>query len=283
MSQPQDRTTSRPKRAGKSLPPKKSNPPNKGAPPRAAAPGPIRLQKVLARAGVASRRAAEELIRDGRVRVDGKIVTKMGARVDPAQSVVKVDGRVVRPVEECHYLLLNKPTRVVCTLADPEGRRTVRDLLPPEVGRVFPVGRLDWDAEGVLLLTDDGGLAHRLMHPRYEVERTYHVKVKGRVEERALARLGRGVMLEDGRAKAEGVQALRSTRENTWISLTLREGRHHEVKRLCLAVGHPVLKIHRVSYAGLGVGRLAPGAARELSPAEVARLRRLVQGESGDR
>lgn len=241
----------------------------------------MRLQKLLARAGVASRRAAEELIRDGRVRVDGRVVTQMGVTVDPARAVVKVDGRVVRPVEEYHYLLLNKPARVVCTLADPEGRRTVRDLLPPGTGRVYPVGRLDWDAEGVLLLTDDGDLAHRLMHPSYEVERTYHVKVKDQIDDGALERLRRGVFLEDGRARAEGVQLLRRTRENSWVSLTLREGRYHEVKRLCQAVGHPVLKIRRVSYAGLGVGRLAPGALRELSPAEVERLRRLAPGEEG--
>jgi 23S rRNA pseudouridine2605 synthase len=241
----------------------------------------VRLQKLLARAGVASRRAAEELIRDGRVRVDGKVVAQMGVTVDPARAVVKVDGRVVRPVEQHHYFLLNKPTRVVCTLADPEGRRTVRDLLPPGTGRVYPVGRLDWDAEGVLLLTDDGDLAHRLMHPSYEVERTYHVKVKDQIDDRALERLGRGVFLDDGRARAEGVQLLRRTRENSWVSLTLREGRYHEVKRLCLAVGHPVLKIRRVSYAGLGVGRLAPGALRELTTAEVDRLRRLAPGEGG--
>lgn len=242
----------------------------------------MRLQKLLARAGVASRRAAEEMIREGRVRVDGRSVTQMGVLVDPERSVVKVDGRVIRAVAPARYLLLNKPARVVCTLADPEGRRSVRDLLPPEAGRVFPVGRLDWDAEGVLLLTDDGDLAYRLMHPRYEVERTYHVKVKGQVEDRALARIGRGVRLEDGRAQAEGVKLLRRTRENSWISLTLREGRHHEVKRLCLAVGHPVLKIRRVSYAGLVMGRLAPGAARALTPAEITRLRHAVRDQVAD-
>ena len=210
------------------------------------------------------------------MRVDGRVVTEMGVSVDPLAAKVTVDGRPVLAPGGRRYLLLNKPRGVLCTLADPEGRRTVRDLIPVEAGRVYPVGRLDWDAEGVLLLTDDGDLAHRLMHPRFGVERTYHAKLKGEVGEEVLARLARGVYLEDGRARIEGVSFLRRARENTWVALTLREGRHHEVKRIGLAVGHPVQRLRRVSYAGIGLGRLEPGQARPLTPAEIVGLRRAV-------
>ena len=242
----------------------------------------MRLQKFLSRGGVASRRAAEELIREGHVSVDGRVVTEMGVSIDPATSVVKVDGRLVNAPASFSYYVLDKPRHVVCTMADPEGRATVRALIPAEVGRVYPVGRLDYDAEGVLLLTDDGDLAHRLMHPRFGVERTYHVKVKGRIEDRALERLRTGVYLEDGRAQAEDVRFLRRTSENSWITLTLREGRQHEVKRMCLAAGHPVQKLRRVTYAGVGLGGLQPGGIRRLTPAELAQLRRAVrEGDGG--
>jgi 23S rRNA pseudouridine2605 synthase len=232
---------------------------------------------------VASRRAAEELIREGHVSVDGRVVTEMGVGIDPAVSVVKVDGRPVHATTEFSYYVLDKPRHVVCTLSDPQGRATVRDLIPRGMGRIYPVGRLDYDAEGVLLLTDDGDLAHRLMHPRYGVERTYHAKVKGAIEERILERLRAGVYLEDGRARAEDVRFLRRTSDNSWISLTLREGRHHEVKRMCLAVGHPVQKLRRVSYAGVGLGGLDPGKMRRLAEAEVAQLRRAVREGAGER
>jgi 23S rRNA pseudouridine2605 synthase len=201
----------------------------------------------------------------------------MGVSFDPARSVVKVDGRPVQAPETFSYFVLDKPRHVVCTMSDPEGRATVRNLLPAEVGRVYPVGRLDYDAEGVLLLTNDGDLAHRLMHPRFGVERTYHVKVKGRIEDRALERLRTGVYLEDGRARAEDVRFLRRTSENSWITLTLREGRQHEVKRMCLAAGHPVQKLRRVSYAGVGLAGLEPGGIRRLTPAELTQLRRAVR------
>jgi len=205
----------------------------------------------------------------------------MGITIDPATSVVKVDGRPVHAATSFSYYVLDKPRHVVCTLADPQGRATVRDLIPRETGRVYPVGRLDYDAEGVLLLTDDGDLAHKLMHPRFGVERTYHAKVKGAIEERALERLRTGVYLEDGRARAEDVRFLRRTSDNSWITLTLREGRHHEVKRMCLAAGHPVQKLRRISYAGVGLGGLEPGKIRRLTPPEVAQLRRAVREGAG--
>jgi 23S rRNA pseudouridine2605 synthase len=213
--------------------------------------------------------------------VDGRVVTEMGVSIDPAANQVKVDGRLVQAPESFSYYVLDKPRHVVCTLADPQGRATVRDLIPAEVGRVYPVGRLDYDAEGVLLLTDDGDLAHQLMHPRFGVERTYHAKVKGRIEDRALERLRTGVYLEDGRAQAEDVRFLRRTSENSWITLTLREGRQHEVKRMCLAAGHPVQKLRRVSYAGIGLAGISPGELRRLTPPEIAQLRRAVREGAG--
>ncbi len=233
----------------------------------------VRLQKFLAHAGIASRRSAEELIRQGRVTVNGRIVSEMGVTVDPSRDTVKYDGSPVRLTGRKHYLILNKPRGVISTLSDPQGRRTVKDLLPPRQGRLYPVGRLDWDAEGALLFTDDGELAHRLAHPRYGVERTYHVKVRGDVGEEVLARVRRGPRLEDGETHPEGVHLLRRSKTSSWVSLTLREGRTHEVKRIFLAVGLSVQKLLRVSFAGLPLGRLRPGESRSLTSLEVEKLR----------
>jgi 23S rRNA pseudouridine2605 synthase len=235
----------------------------------------MRLQKLIAHAGVASRRGAEEMIRRGRVTVNGRVVREMGVVVDPAGDAVKCDGRIVRLPSRRHYFMLYKPKGVVSTLSDPEGRPTVRDYLPSGAGRVYPVGRLDWDTEGVLIFTDDGELANRLAHPRYGVERTYHVKVRGVVGEGVMARLREGFRLEDGPVDPEGVKVLRRGKTSTWLTITLREGRHHEVKRLFLALRHPVQKLRRVSYAGLEPGPLRPGESRPLSEEEVKRLRRL--------
>jgi len=235
----------------------------------------MRLQKLIAHAGVASRRAAEEMIRRGRVTVNGRVVREMGVVVDPAGDAVKCDGQLVRLPLRRSYFMLYKPKGVVSTLSDPEGRPTVRDYLPPGAGRVYPVGRLDWDTEGVLIFTDDGELANRLAHPRYGVEKTYHAKVRGVVGEDAVARLREGFRLDDGPVDPEGVKILRQGKTSTWITVTLREGRHHEVKRLFLALRHPVQKLRRLSYAGLGPGPLRPGESRPLSEEEVEGLLRL--------
>jgi 23S rRNA pseudouridine2605 synthase len=243
------------------------------APSRKQEAAPVRLQKFLAHAGVASRRAAEELIRQGRVTVNGRVVIEMGVTVDPSRDTVKYDGQPVRTTGRKHYLILNKPRGVISTLSDPQGRRTVKDLLPPRQGRLYPVGRLDWDAEGVLLFTDDGELSHRLAHPRYGVERTYHVKLKGDVGEEVLARVRRGPRLEDGKTQPEGVRLVRRGKTSSWVTITLREGRTHEVKRIFLAVGQPVQKLLRVSFAGLQLGRLRPGECRTLTASEVEKLR----------
>jgi pseudouridine synthase len=225
----------------------------------------VRLNAYLARAGVASRRGVEELIRAGRVRVNGEVAGL--ATFVEAGDRVELDGRALEP-EALAYVLLHKPAGVVTTASDPHGRPTVVDLVKlPQ--RVVPVGRLDADTTGALLLTNDGPLAHRLAHPRYEVDKVYEAEVEGEPDDEALRRLAEGVELEDGRTAPAAVRRLGPSR----LELTLHEGRKHQVKRMCEAVGHPVTRLHRRGYAGLTLAGLAPGAWRELTAAEVAALR----------
>ena len=225
----------------------------------------MRLNAYLARAGVASRRGAEELIRAGRVRVNGE-VAGLATFVEAADRV-ELDGRPLAP-ETLRYVLLHKPAGVVTTVSDPHGRPTVVDLVGVRE-RVVPVGRLDADTTGALLLTNDGRLSHRLMHPRYEVDKVYEAQVEGEPGGEALRRLAEGLELDDGPTAPAGVRRLGPAR----LELTLHEGRKHQVKRMCAAVGHPVRRLHRAGYAGLTVDGLAPGAWRELTPEEVAALR----------
>ncbi|MCI0569326.1 MAG: pseudouridine synthase [Myxococcaceae bacterium] len=238
-----------------------------------------RLQKYLASAGVASRRAAEELITAGRVMVNNRKVTELGSRVEPGD-LVTVDGSLVAPPEEKAYFLLYKPTGVVTTLDDPQGRPTVAHYVAPLGRRLFPVGRLDYDAEGALLFTDDGELTNRLTHPRFEVPRTYLAKVKGTPDEPTLEKLRGGVRLEDGMATPLEVEVRERAERNTWMKLVVAEGRPHLIKRLCAAVGHPVVRLFRPSYAGIGVAGLKPGEVRPLSESEVDLLRAVSEGSA---
>ena len=225
----------------------------------------MRLNAYLARAGVASRRKADDLIKAGRVTVNGE-PGQLNMFVQQ-HDVVEVDGTRVEK-QRLTYLLLNKPADTVTTASDPQGRKTVVDLVPKET-RVVPVGRLDVDTTGVLLLTNDGELAHRLAHPRYGVEKTYVVEVEGEPTDAALQQLERGVELDDGvTAPAKARRVTKNT-----LELTIHEGRNRQVKRMLEAVGHPVTRLHRSAYAGLEVGGLEPGAWRELEPSEVDRLR----------
>ena len=228
----------------------------------------MRLNAFLARAGVASRRGADELIKAGRVAVNG-VRGELNTFVS-ARDLVELDGRRVRP-QPLAYVLLHKPAGVVTTARDPRGRPTVVGLVRHDA-RVVPVGRLDADTTGALLLTNDGELAHRLAHPRYRVAKVYAVEVEGRPSGEALRRLAEGVELDDGRTAPAGVRRLGPGR----IELTLHEGRKHQVKRMCEAVGYPVRRLHRSCYAGLTLEGLGPGEWRELEPAEVEALRRLV-------
>jgi 23S rRNA pseudouridine2605 synthase len=225
----------------------------------------VRLNAYLARAGIASRRGAEDLIRAGRVRVNGEVAGL--ATFVEARDRVEVDGRPVEP-EALTYVLLHKPAGVVTTARDPHGRPTVVGLVGHE-RRIVPVGRLDADTTGALLLTNDGPLAHRLMHPRYEVDKVYEVEVEGDPPDEALARLRQGVELEDGRTAPAVVRRLGPSR----LELTIHEGRKHQVKRMCEAVGHPVRRLHRSRYAGLTLVGLESGEWRELTSDEVAALR----------
>lgn len=235
-----------------------------------------RLQKVIARAGRASRREAERLISEGRVKVNSSTVTALGTKVDPAHDTLEVDGKKLTLAPATLYVLLNKPAGYVSTLRDPQKRPIVVDLLKGISARVFPVGRLDYDAEGLILLTNDGELAHRLHHPRYGIRRTYEVKVKGVPSEEALVLLRKGIELEDGITFPAGVSFLREALTNSWIRITLREGRNKQVKRMCAAVGHEVIRIRRVRFGSLTLGSLKPGEYRFLTPSEVKSLYKLV-------
>jgi 23S rRNA pseudouridine2605 synthase len=229
----------------------------------------MRLGKYLAHAGVASRRAAEKLIADGRVTIDGRTVTDPARSVD-AYSRVTVDGRPLRGAEPRVVYAVNKPVGVVSTARDSHGRPTVVELVRARGLRLYPVGRLDADSSGLILLTNDGELANQLMHPRYEVPRTYMAKVQGGfVKNRALERLREGVVLEDGKTAPAQVRQVRPA----VLELTIREGRKRQVKRMCEAVGHRVLSLRRVAFGPLELGRLPEGQARLLTPRETRALR----------
>jgi 23S rRNA pseudouridine2605 synthase len=241
-----------------------------------------RLQKFLAGAGVASRRKAEQLVLEGRVSVNGKVVTEMGTRVESGDLVV-VDGKPVETEARVRYLLLYKPPGCVTTLSDPQGRPTVAQYLGGVKERVFPVGRLDWDAEGALLFTTDGDLANRLAHPRYGHRRTYLVKIKGDASQGALERMRSGVRLEDGPAQALEAAFHERVEKNSWIRVVVGEGRRHLVKRLCESVGLDVLRLFRPEFGGVSVAGLRPGHSRELRPEEVETLRQSAGLAKGER
>jgi 23S rRNA pseudouridine2605 synthase len=236
----------------------------------------VRLQKILSSAGVASRRASEQLIVEGRVSVNGSVVRELGSKADPAADDIRVDGRRIRTQVTQRYLLLYKPRGYVTTRMDPEGRPTVIDLLGRDAGYIYPVGRLDYDSEGLLLLTTDGDLAGRLMHPRHEVERVYEAIVAGAPDEAALEKLRRGIFIDGGRTAPAEVRrgsTVKSGGITTRLTLSLREGRNRQVRKMCQAIGHPVRSLTRVRMGPLTLGRLRVGEWRELTAAEVAALK----------
>ena len=233
----------------------------------------VRIQALIARAGISSRRDAEAIILEGRVTLNGEVVTELGTRAVPGRDHLKVDGKLLRDEERKVYFLLNKPRGVITAVTDPHGRPVVVDYLKVRE-RIFPVGRLDWDTEGVLFLTNDGDFSYRLTHPKFEVPRTYHAKVRGIPDEKTLNRMRRGVFLEDGKASVAKVSMLESTENNSWIEIVVQEGRNRLVRRLCEAVGHPVNKLKRVNFAGIELGNLKPGQSRSLTESEVLKLQK---------
>ncbi|MBX3262127.1 MAG: pseudouridine synthase, partial [Labilithrix sp.] len=232
-----------------------------------------RIQKILAHGGVSSRRAAEQLIKAGRVRVNGRVVTELGAKADPRRDRVEVDGKRV-VAEELVYVVLHKPRGVVSTMSDPEGRPTVKELLASLGARVYPVGRLDFATSGVLLATNDGELADGLLHPRKTVPKTYVLKVKGSMKPDDVARWEKGVRLEDGMTLPATAKLLRHETDKTWLELTIREGRNQQIRRMGEATGFPVMRLARVAFAEISAEGLAPGRWRHLTRDELIALKK---------
>jgi len=238
-----------------------------------------RLQKIIAHAGIASRRGAEKLIEEGLVTVNGKRVT-LGDQADPEQDHIKVQGKLLRPAQGKEYMLFYKPRGVLTTAAKDAQHPTVFEFFENHPTRVFPVGRLDLDSEGLMVMTNDGDLANALMHPKGEIPKRYRVKTKGVPGERAVALLRKGVPLSDGKTAPAEVTLTETTRTNAWFEVIIHEGRNRQIRRMFDHVHHSVVKLKRTGYAFLGVGDLTPGTARMLTDTEVTRLRELAAGKA---
>lgn len=236
------------------------------------APQGLRLQKWIAQAGLASRREAEQWIADGRVTVNRQ-VARLGQRIDPEQDIVTVDGRTIAAAQDKKVLLFYKPNGCVTTARDPQGRPTVMDYFKDVTTRLFPVGRLDYNTEGLLLLTNDGELANALMHPSREVAKTYLVKVRGAIQPQALSRLREGVHLEDGPTAPATVDKVRTAGATSWFELSIHEGRNRQVRRMCETVGYPVVRLKRIRLGELTLKGLKPGQYRSLTPQEIQVLK----------
>jgi 23S rRNA pseudouridine2605 synthase len=238
--------------------------------------GLIRLQKLLAQSGVASRRKCEELMLAGEVEVDGEVVTRLGTKVDPTTAVIRVSGKRLPPVSAHVYLVLNKPRGVVSTMSDPEGRRTLSDFVAERPERLFHVGRLDTDTTGLLLLTNDGDFAHRMAHPSYEVEKTYVAEVEGRLARGTIADLLAGVTLDDGPVQVRRARLIDAAANRSIVELIIHEGRNRIVRRLLDHVGHPVRQLTRTRFGPVELGSLGSGVTRELTHDELGSLLDLV-------
>jgi len=232
----------------------------------------VRIQKIIANSGITSRRKAEALIKEGRVTIDGQKVSKPGTLADPQKDRIRVDGKLIPGDNKKIYILLYKPRGYITSLNDPQGRPKVIDLLKKIKANVFPVGRLDYNAEGALLLTNDGSLTQRLLHPRFAVPRTYLVKVKGFPDAKTIKALRTGIHLSDGITCPARVAFSEKTKKNSWVRITVKEGRNKLIRRLFAAVGHPVLKLKRIKFGPFSLGKLSPGEYRIISPEEVKKI-----------
>jgi len=233
-----------------------------------------RLQKVMARAGVASRRRCEEMIAAGMVKVNGRVVTELGAKVDPTQDKIQVGGKTLFLTPRKYYILMYKPRGYVSTLSDEKGRKIVTDLLMGVPGRVYPVGRLDYDSEGLLLLTNDGDLTYVLTHPKHHVQKTYLVRVEGLPAQEKLEQMAGGLVLEDGLTAPAIVRLAGEQEGNALLEITVGEGRNRQLRRMCEHIGHPVLRLKRIRFANLSIQGLKPGQYRYLTGEEVSRLKK---------
>ncbi|SHH10289.1 ribosomal large subunit pseudouridine synthase B [Thermosyntropha lipolytica DSM 11003] len=238
----------------------------------------MRLAKYLAEAGIASRRKAEELIKQKRVKLNGNVVETLGVKIDPEKDKVEVDGKAVNISNDKIYILLNKPAGYISSVYDPQGRPTVVQLIKDIDTRIYPVGRLDFDTEGLLLLTNDGDFTNLMLHPRYEITKTYEAWVKGVVSSEALKKLRKGVLLEDGITAPAKVRIIKRGRNETLLEIKIHEGRKRQVKRMCKAVGYPVLRLKRTGLAFLNLNGLKTGEYRHLHPDEVERLKLMAAG-----
>ena len=240
----------------------------------------VRLQKFLAECGAGSRRKMEQFIKEGRVRVNGQVVTELGRKIDPSVDQVEVNRRPVRAAPK-GIILLNKPRGVVSTLSDPEGRRTVSEFLTKHYSSYFPVGRLDWDSTGLIIMTNDGEMAEKLMHPRFGFERTYEARVEGSVNQAVLDKLESGIRLSDGLVRAEA-EVMSSDQESTWVQVNIKEGRNRVVRRIFEKIGHPVIKLKRTVYGPFKLGRLQVGHVRVLTAREYLQVRHKVMTFKGE-
>jgi 23S rRNA pseudouridine2605 synthase len=242
-----------------------------------------RLQKIIAAAGIASRRTAEQYIQQGRVSVNGKVVTRLGAKADPGKDEIRIDGRLIPTRVEKLYFALHKPAGYVTSLKDPEGRPVVTDLLRSVRERVYPVGRLDYDSEGLLILTNDGDFAHRLQHPRHEVPKTYLVKVRGSLSAKEVRLLQEGVELEDGVFVPDNVRPEKTNPKSSWFQIVVSEGRNRVIRRAFDALGHPVQRLIRIAVVNLMLGDLADGEYRALTRREIEVLTSLARRKKGEK
>lgn len=233
-----------------------------------------RIQKIIAMMGIASRRKAEELIISGRVLVNGKLAT-IGMKADPETDHIKVDGKLLTKPEPKIYLAFNKPRGVITSLSDPEGRPTIMDCIKGVKYRVFPVGRLDYDTEGLILLTNDGDLAHAITHPSKKIPKTYLAKIKGLIDDAVVRKLAKGIKLEDGMTLPAKIKKLDQTENNSWLEITIFEGRKRQIRRMFETVGHPILKLKRIAINGIFLGDLKAGEYRYLKEDEIRHLRKL--------
>jgi len=232
-----------------------------------------RIHKILSEMGIASRRKAEDFIKEGRVTVSGRVAT-IGMKADPAREHIKVDGKLLTKFEPKVYMIFHKPRNVVTSLHDPRGRLTVKDFLKDVRYRVFPVGRLDYDSEGMLFITNDGDFAHSVLHPSKKISKTYLVKVKGVLEEEKITKLRKGIKLKDRMTAPAMVKKIRKAENNSWLEITIHEGRKRQIRRMLEIIGHPVLKLKRIRINGVELGGLEPGDIRYLTSEEINRIKK---------